>query len=82
MRPPASTLSYYFRLTLGTPLILLAITLQTFWSLGREAYLCSRLIYRDELKPLYASYAHLWTRESCRRATTLARGANPWCKQK
>lgn len=81
MRPPASTLSYYFRLTLGTPLILLAIILQTFWSLGREAYLGSLLTYKHELKPLYSSYAYLWTRESCRRASTLARGANPWSKQ-
>jgi hypothetical protein len=81
VRPPASALKYYLRLTLVTPLVLLALLLQTVWSLSREAYLCSLLIYRDELKPLYSSYAYLWTRESCRRASTLARGASPWSKQ-
>ena len=81
MRPPASALSYYLRLTLSTPFILLAMLLQTAWSLWWEAVSCARLIYRDELRPMYASYFELWTVKACRRATSLARGSGMWSRQ-
>ena len=80
LSPPTSTLSYYLRITLGSPFILLAMLLQTAWSMTTGALCCWRLVYQQELKPMYASYVELWTPKACRRARSLARGSSPWSK--
>lgn len=75
--PPSSPLRYYTTITLATPMVLLAMVLQTLWSIFWEAYASARYMLRTELLPMYASYFEMWTPSACRRAGTLARGVRP-----
>lgn len=77
MRPRASAAGYYSGLALASPLVILAMTLQTVWSLVWETYAGARYMLRTELLPMYASYFEMWTPSACRRAGTLARGVRP-----